>query len=378
MKIFHISDLHLGKRLNEFSLLEDQRHILREILLLAESRRPDLLILAGDLYDKSIPAVEAVSMLDDFLSAFVRLGIPVCAISGNHDSPDRMDFGSRIFARSGVYLSCVYQGRLVQADFQDAYGPVHVFLLPFVRPADVRPFFPDRKIDGYPAAMEAALSSPLPDPAERNLLVTHQFVLGASRCDSEEVNIGGTDGVPADLFRAYDYVALGHLHAPQAVGRAELRYSGSPLKYSFSEASQTKSVTEVVLEEKGSVRISELPLRPLRDLKRIRGRFEELSQKCFYDGTEFRECYLDITLTDEQDVPDALQKLRLIYPYIMHLGYDNRRTRQTGRPELPESEEELPAEELIREFYRQQNGQELSSEQAALLAEILEETEAEP
>ena len=350
MKIFHISDLHLGKRLNEFSLLEDQRHILREILLLAESRRPDLLILAGDLYDKSIPAVEAVSMLDDFLSAFVRLGIPVCAISGNHDSPDRIDFGSRIFARSGVYLSCVYQGRLVQADFQDAYGPVHVFLLPFVRPADVRPFFPDRKIDGYPAAMEAALSSPLPDPAERNLLVTHQFVLGASRCDSEEVNIGGTDGVPADLFRAYDYVALGHLHAPQAVGRAELRYSGSPLKYSFSEASQTKSVTEVVLEEKGSVRISELPLRPLRD----------------------------ITLTDEQDVPDALQKLRLIYPYIMHLGYDNRRTRQTGRPELPESEEELPAEELIREFYRQQNGQELTSEQAALLAEILEETEAEP
>lgn len=378
MKIFHISDLHLGKRLNEFSLLEDQRHILREILLLAESRRPDLLILAGDLYDKSIPAVEAVSMLDDFLSAFVRLGIPVCAISGNHDSPDRIDFGSRIFARSGVYLSCVYQGRLVQADFQDAYGPVHVFLLPFVRPADVRPFFPDRKIDGYPAAMEAALSSPLPDPAERNLLVTHQFVLGASRCDSEEVNIGGTDGVPANLFRAYDYVALGHLHAPQAVGRAELRYSGSPLKYSFSEASQTKSVTEVVLEEKGSVRISELPLRPLRDLKRIRGRFEELSQKCFYDGTEFRECYLDITLTDEQDVPDALQKLRLIYPYIMHLGYDNRRTRQTGRPELPESEEELPAEELIREFYRQQNGQELTSEQAALLAEILEETEAEP
>lgn len=378
MKIFHISDLHLGKRLNEFSLLEDQRHILREILLLAESRRPDLLILAGDLYDKSIPAVEAVSMLDDFLSAFVRLGIPVCAISGNHDSPDRIDFGSRIFARSGVYLSCVYQGRLVQADFQDAYGPVHVFLLPFVRPADVRPFFPDRKIDGYPAAMEAALSSPLPDPAERNLLVTHQFVLGASRCDSEEVNIGGTDGVPADLFRAYDYVALGHLHAPQAVGRAELRYSGSPLKYSFSEASQTKSVTEVVLEEKGSVRISELPLRPLRDLKRIRGRFEELSQKRFYDGTEFRECYLDITLTDEQDVPDALQKLRLIYPYIMHLGYDNRRTRQTGRPELPESEEELPAEELIREFYRQQNGQELTSEQAALLAEILEETEAEP
>lgn len=378
MKIFHISDLHLGKRLNEFSLLEDQRHILREILLLAESRRPDLLILAGDLYDKSIPAVEAVSMLDDFLSAFVRLGIPVCAISGNHDSPDRIDFGSRIFARSGVYLSCVYQGRLVQADFQDAYGPVHVFLLPFVRPADVRPFFPDRKIDGYPAAMEAALSSPLPDPAERNLLVTHQFVLGASRCDSEEVNIGGTDGVPADLFRAYDYVALGHLHAPQAVGRAELRYSGSPLKYSFSEASQTKSVTEVVLEEKGSVRISELPLRPLRDLKRIRGRFEELSQKCFYDGTEFRECYLDIILTDEQDVPDALQKLRLIYPYIMHLGYDNRRTRQTGRPELPESEEELPAEELIREFYRQQNGQELTSEQAALLAEILEETEAEP
>ena len=378
MKIFHISDLHLGKRLNEFSLLEDQRHILREILLLAESRRPDLLILAGDLYDKSIPAVEAVSMLDDFLSAFVRLGIPVCAISGNHDSPDRIDFGSRIFARSGVYLSCVYQGRLVQADFQDAYGQAHVFLLPFVRPADVRPFFPDRKIDGYPAAMEAALSSPLPDPAERNLLVTHQFVLGASRCDSEEVNIGGTDGVPADLFRAYDYVALGHLHAPQAVGRAELRYSGSPLKYSFSEASQTKSVTEVVLEEKGSVRISELPLRPLRDLKRIRGRFEELSQKCFYDGTEFRECYLDITLTDEQDVPDALQKLRLIYPYIMHLGYDNRRTRQTGRPELPESEEELPAEELIREFYRQQNGQELTSEQAALLAEILEETEAEP
>ena len=378
MKIFHISDLHLGKRLNEFSLLEDQRHILREILLLAESRRPDLLILAGDLYDKSIPAVEAVSMLDDFLSAFVRLGIPVCAISGNHDSPDRIDFGSRIFARSGVYLSCVYQGRLVQADFQDAYGPVHVFLLPFVRPADVRPFFPDRKIDGYPAAMEAALSSPLPDPAERNLLVTHQFVLGASRCDSGEVNIGGTDGVPADLFRAYDYVALGHLHAPQAVGRAELRYSGSPLKYSFSEASQTKSVTEVVLEEKGSVRISELPLRPLRDLKRIRGRFEELSQKCFYDGTEFRECYLDITLTDEQDVPDALQKLRLIYPYIMHLGYDNRRTRQTGRPELPESEEELPAEELIREFYRQQNGQALTSEQAALLAEILEETEAEP
>lgn len=377
MKIFHISDLHLGKRLYDFSLLEDQRHILREILLLAESRHPDLLIIAGDLYDKSVPVVEAVSVLDSFLCELVRMEIPVCAISGNHDSPERMEFGKSIFSKSNVYFSCLYTGQLAKVDFQDDFGPVHVYLLPFIRPADVRPYFRERKIEGYPAALEAALSAPAPDFSERNVLVTHQFVLGASRCDSEEVSVGGTDGIPADLFAGYDYVALGHLHGPQAVGRAGLRYSGSPLKYSFSEISQTKSVTEVELGRKGDIRISALPLRPLRDLKRLRGRFDELTQKDYYADTDLPENYLDITLTDEQDVPDALQRLRDIYPYIMHLGYDNVRTRQNRRVESLEEESELPPEELVREFYRQQNGQDPSPEQNALLAEILEEMEAE-
>ena len=365
MKLIHLSDLHLGKRVNEFSMLEDQQYILSEILCIIDAEQPDGILIAGDVYDKTVPSAEAVALLDDFLVRLAKRDLQIFLISGNHDSPERMAFGGRLMEGSGVHLSPVYDGRVRPITLTDVYGTVNIYLLPFVKPAHVRRCFPEREITTYTDALAIAIEAMGVDQTERNVLVTQQFVTGAARCDSEELSVGGTDNVDASVFDPFDYVALGHIHGPQRVGRETVRYCGTPLKYSFSEAGHQKSVTVVELEEKGAVSVRTVPLVPLRDLVELRGTYEELTFRGFYEGTSYQKDYVHITLTDEEDIPDAMRKLQIIYPNLMKLDYDNRRTRAGACLDGAEDAEQKSPLELLEEFYEKQNGRPMGEEQQA-------------
>lgn len=372
MKLIHLSDLHLGKRVNEFSMQEDQAYILDQILRLIDAEQPDGVLIAGDVYDKSVPSAEAVTLLDDFLVQLSRRELQVFVISGNHDSAERMAFGGRLMSGSGIHLAPVYDGKAASYALTDAYGPVNLYLLPFLKPSHVRRFFPDQDIATYNDALSAAVGAMDLDTAQRNVLVTHQFVTGAVRCDSEEISVGGSDQVDAAVFDGFDYVALGHLHGPQQVGRPTVRYCGTPLKYSFSEAGQQKSVTVVELGEKGSVSIRTLPLTPLRDLMEIEGSYQELTFRGFYEGTSYPQSYLHITLTDEDDIPDAVSKLRIIYPYLMKLDYRNRRTEAGAILESAGDARQKSPLELLESFYTGQNGHPMSEEQHLFAQNLME------
>ncbi|MCD8121876.1 MAG: exonuclease SbcCD subunit D [Clostridiales bacterium] len=369
MKFLHLSDLHLGKRVNEFSMVEDQRYILRQILQIMEEEQPQGVLLAGDIYDKPVPSAEAVQMFDGFLTALAGRGTLVFAVSGNHDSAERLAFGARLMQGHGVYLSPVYDGKVQMVELADAYGKVCVSLLPFIRPVQVRHAFEDEDPVSYQEAVGVAVRHIPVDTSARNILVAHQFVTGAERCDSEEVSVGGMDNVDVSVFDAFDYVALGHIHGPQSVGRETVRYCGTPLKYSFSEADQEKSVTVVELLAKGDVRIRTIPLIPLRDLRRICGTYAELTLRANYEGTN-TEDYIHATLTDEEDVPDGMQKLRAIYPNLMRLEYDNRRTRESQTVEAVETLRRTEME-LFEEFYELQNNQPMNEKQRAFAQELL-------
>ncbi len=378
MKLIHLSDLHLGKRVNEFSMLEDQAFILKQILEIADREKPDGVLLAGDLYDKPVPPAEAVGLLDWFLTELSARKIAVFAISGNHDSAERIAFGSRLMGDRGVFLSPVYDGTVEKVEMQDEYGTVCVYLLPFLKPAVVRSVWKHKadQIRTYDDALRMVVSSIPSDPSQRNLLVSHQFVTGASRCESEEIFVGGLDNIDVSMFDAFDYVALGHIHSPQHIGRETVRYCGTPLKYSFSEAGQQKSITVVELKEKGDISISTIPLRPLRDLRKIKGTYLEVTARDFYAGTNTSD-YLQITLTDEEDIPDGLQKLRIIYPNLMRLEYDNRRTRENQEILQVQAMEEKSELELFEEFYELQNNQPMSQEQRDFSRELIQKLKEE-
>ena len=372
LRFAHLSDLHLGKRVCEFSMLEEQRYILEEILTLLDETPVDGVLLAGDLYDKPVPPAEAVRLLDWFLTQLAARKLPVFAISGNHDSADRVAFGSALLAESRVYVSPVFSGPPEPITLTDAHGPVDLYLLPFLKPAMVRHVWPDAPIESYNDALACVLDHCSPDPARRSVLVAHQFVAGAASCESEEPSVGGIDWVDAALFDKFDYVALGHLHSPQKVGRDTLRYCGTPLKYSFSEARQHKSACFVELGPKGEVSITTAPLTPKHDLREVRGSYMELTDHHRYADTAVDD-YLHITLTDEQDVPDALARLRVIYPNLMRLDYDNLRTREDQQITAPERAESITPLEHFSTFYQLQNNQPLTAAQAAFCQQLIEE-----
>lgn len=405
MKFIHLADLHIGKRVNAFPMLEDQRYILKQILTILREEQPDGgVILAGDIYDKAIPSAEAVELFDEFLTQLAALRLRVFIIAGNHDSPERIAFGNRLMDRSGIYLSPVYDGHVKRITCRDTAAsvtlsaanavdlnagthsvesastsaaastcpPVDVYLLPFLKPANVRRFYPEETIESYTDAMRVAIAHMDIDPTHRNLLVTHQFVTGASRSDSEDISVGGSDNVAASVFAPFDYVALGHLHGPQQMGEEGsplIRYAGTPLKYSFSEARHHKSVTVVEIGEKKAdgvvdVCIGTRELRPLHDMREIRGSYEELTLRANYEGTATDD-YIHATLTDEIEVPDAARHLQVIYPNLMKLDYDNARTRGQGseRLELEQLEEKSPLD-LFSELFEKQNHKEMTEEQA--------------
>ena len=373
MKLIHTSDLHLGKRVYEYSMLVDQEFILNRILSIIDIEKPDGVILAGDIYDKSVPPAEAVQLFDDFLVRLARRRLEVFVISGNHDSPERVAFGARLMDLSGIHMSPVYSGEVTPFTLKDEYGPVNVYMLPFVKPPQVRRFF-DGEIASYTDAVRAAVSGMKIHPGERNVLVTHQFVTGALRSESEEISVGGTDNVDACVFEPFDYVALGHIHSPQNCGSEKIRYCGTPLKYSFSEAKDQKSLTVVELREKGSVSYRTIPLTPKRELVELKGTYEELTRKSFYENTTWQEDYTHVTLTDEEDVPDAIGKLRTVYHKLMKLDYDNRRTRSNREISGAEAVEAKTPYELFAEFYEMQNNQSMSNEQSAYMRDLIAAT----
>lgn len=427
MKFIHLADLHIGKRVNAFPMLEDQRYILKQILTILREEQPDGgVILAGDIYDKAIPSAEAVELFDEFLTQLAALRLRVFIIAGNHDSPERIAFGNRLMDRSGIYLSPVYDGHVKRITCPDSAAsvtlsaanavdqnagtrpvtsasvalsaanavdpnagthsvesastsaaastcpPVDVYLLPFLKPTNVRRFYPEETIESYTDAIRVAIAHMDIDPTHRNLLVTHQFVTGASRSDSEDISVGGSDNIDASVFAPFDYVALGHLHGPQQMGEEGgpiIRYAGTPLKYSFSEARHHKSVTVVEIGEKKAdgvvdVCIGTRELRPLHDMREIRGSYEELTLRANYEGTATDD-YIHATLTDEIEVPDASRHLQVIYPNLMKLDYDNARTRGQGseRLELEQLEEKSPLD-LFSELFEKQNHKEMTEEQA--------------
>ena len=371
MKFIHLSDLHLGKRIYDFNLTEDQKYILEEILKVIDTENPDAVLIAGDIYDKSVPSTEAVELLDEFLYQLSGRDLQVFLISGNHDSPERLAFASRLIARTGIRLSPVYNGAVEPIVLTDEFGPVNVYLLPFVKPVHVRRFFPDATIESYNDALRTAVEALDIDRSERNILVTHQFVTGAIRSDSEEISVGGTDNVDAAVFDGFDYVALGHIHSPQNIGSERIRYCGTPLKYSFSEAKHQKSVTVIDIADKESILVRTVPLHPLRDMREIEGTYEELTYRPNYEGTKTDD-YIHITLTDEEDIPDAIGKLRLIYPNLMSLDYNNSRTRSAGMlSDLEELQNKSPLV-LFEEFYEQQNGRPMSEQQENFVRKIME------
>ena len=374
MKLFHLSDLHIGKRVNEFSMIEDQKYILKRILELTEEEKPDGIILAGDIYDKQIPSAEAVQVFDEFITRLAGRAIPVFIISGNHDSAERLAFGGRLLNSRGIYLSPVYEGSVTKIPLKDQYGTVWIHLLPFIRPSTVRHVFENEAdlVTDVQTAAETVIRHMEIDLKDRNILVAHQFVTGASRCESEDVQVGGLDNIDAAVFTPFDYTALGHIHSPQNVGTDRVRYCGTPLKYSFSEVDQEKSITVVELEKKGTVRTSLLPLKPLRDMRKLRGTYLELTDRSFYRDMN-REDYIQVTLTDEDDVPDGLQKLRVIYPNIMQLLYDNQRTKTTQEVDAAQTVEKKTEMELFYEFYELQNNQPMTKQQKDFAEQLIRE-----
>ena len=375
MKLIHLSDLHIGKRVNGFSMTEDQRHILREIIRIIADEKPDCIAIAGDVYDKPVPSAEAVEVFDDFLVRLAALDIPVFIISGNHDSPERLSFGNRLMDSAGIYLSPVYNGDIEPVSIEDEHGPVDVFMLPFIKPVHVRKAFPDEaeSIVSYTDAVRTAVDHMPVDKERRSILITHQFVTGAQRCESEELSVGGSDNVDASVFDDFDYVALGHIHGPQDMVDGRIRYCGSPLKYSFSEAGHHKSVTVAEIESAGNVDIHEIPLTPLRDMTELKGTYDELTAKSFYKDTGWKNNYIHITLTDEEDVPEAVARLRVIYPYLMKLDYDNRRTRSGVTITDTSCSEKRSPLDIFADFYELQNDMPMSDEQSDFVTRLIED-----
>lgn len=372
MRFLHLSDLHLGKRVNEFSMLEDQAYILKEILNIIDEQKVEAVLIAGDIYDKVIPSAEAVRLLDDFLTRIAARELPVFLISGNHDSAERVAFGSRLMSSRQIYLSPVFESDVEPITISDRYGEINIYMLPFVKPSLVKRVYPEEEIITYQDAVNVAVQHMQIDTDKRNVLLAHQFVTGAARCDSEELSVGGVDDVDASVFDGFDYVALGHLHGPQKIGKETVRYSGTPLKYSFSEANQKKAAVIVDVEEKGKINIQQIPLVPKHDMREIRGTYMEVTSLDFYKDMKTDD-YLHITLTDEEDIPDAIGKLRTIYPNIMKLSYDNLRTRAAGTVRGTAEVEEKSPMELLKEFYELQNNQPMTDEQEEIARGMMEE-----
>ena len=372
MKLVHLADLHLGKKVNEFSMIDDQEYILKEIINIIDDEKTDGVLVAGDVFDRPIPSEEAIKLWDDFLNAMAKRNIQVFAISGNHDSAVRFAEHTSLMDSTGIHLSPEYNGKTKKYQIEKQGVKVNIYLLPFIKPIHVRHYFPDEDINNYTDACRVAIENMQVNKEELNILIAHQFVTGATRCDSEEISVGGLDNVDVTVFEDFDYVALGHIHGKQTIGRDTIRYSGTPLKYSFSEKNHVKSVTVIEIDSKKDISVREVILTPRRDMAEIRGKCSDLIQGISNENVDAND-YLQVVLTDENDVPNAMSDLRRVYPNIMKLSYDNTRTREDRSLELNRDVEKKSPIDLFKEFYENQNNQSLTDEQREFMEELIEE-----
>lgn len=376
MRLLHCSDLHLGKRVHECSMTEEQRHILKQIASIAVAQQVDGIIIAGDLYDKLVPSIEAVGLLDEFLTSLWEQHLPVYLISGNHDSPERLSFGTQLLEQNDVYLAGVFTGKAQHLSLQDAYGALELYLLHFIKPAVVRSFYPEESIETYEDAVRVVLSHSDIDPQKRNVLVAHQFVTNngrePERSDSETLSVGALDQVDVSLFDGFDYVALGHIHGPQKIGRETVRYCGSPLKYSFSEWRHKKSVTIVELKEKGIVLLEQVPLQPIHDLREIRGTLSSLLQPEVVAQGDPQD-YLRVILTDEIPPYDPLGQLRQVYPNLLRLDFERNEVAAMESITAAQDVEEKTIMELFSDFYEMANDRSMNEAERAVMEQIWKE-----
>lgn len=370
MKFAHLADLHIGKRLYEYSLIDNQRDILGKIVELIRNSNVDGVVISGDIYDKSVPPIDAVGIMDEFLSELSALDIFIIIIGGNHDSVARLAFASKILEKNKVFISPVFNGNIEKIEMSDEFGKINFYLLPYIRPINVRRAYEDFSGDSFTEALQFVIDKINPDTSLRNVLVSHQFVTGAQKSDSEELYVGGSENVDYTLFDDFDYVALGHLHKPQNVGRDTVRYAGTPLKYSFSEISHKKSMTIVDIKEKGNIQIQEIPLHPAWDLVELRGSLDELISSSIAGSVE-KNSFVKITLTDEVLKNDALDILRQFYPYIVSIGYDNSMTRDNNIIQNTSISEEEDPQQIVEELFVQQNNREMNDVEKYLIKKLV-------
>lgn len=373
MRFMHLSDLHLGKKVNGYSMIEDQKYIINNILEIIDNENIESVIIAGDVYDKSVPPVDAVELFNDFLEELENRNLYVFVISGNHDSPERIAFGNSFMRKSKIFFSPVYNGEINEIELNDEYGKINIWMLPFIKPLNVRKVYEDKVINTYNDAVKIVIDNLKIDTNERNIMITHQFVTGAERTDSEEISVGGSDNIDVSNFDKFDYTALGHIHRPQNCKSERVRYSGTPLKYSFSEAKDKKSATIIDIKEKNNISIKTVPFKPLRDMVEIKGKYGDIMRLDFYKDTSYMEDYMHIILTDEEDIPDVITKLRAVYHNIMKVDYDNMRTRTFNQVKEIENIESFSPFELFSDFYKQQNNQSMNEEQNNYIKKTIEE-----
>ena len=377
MKLLHLGDLHIGKSVNDYSMIEDQKYIFHQILTMIDKHKADGVLIAGDVYDKAVPSEEAVGVLDGFLCQLAERQVKTYIISGNHDSDERLNFGSTLFETNGIFICSKYEGSLYKQTIVDEYGNVNLYLLPFVKASQVRHFFPEEEIDTYDQAVRVILEHGNINQKERNILVAHQFVVGSSGepklGGSENASVqqvGTVEKIGSDCFDLFDYVALGHIHSPQQVGRDTIRYCGSPLKYSLSEVHSEKSVPMITLGKKGTLDIEFLPLKPLRDMRHLKGKLEQLLDKKNITDTDD---YIYVTLTDETPIPDAMAIIRQHYPNTMKLDYENSHTKGMEVMDVSKVTREKSFSELISEFYHMMFGCDMVEDEMKILLEAAKE-----
>ncbi len=373
MIFLHLADLHLGKTLGDYNLIDDQKYILEQIRSAIKEKSVDAVLIAGDVFDRSIPAEAAVELLDGLLSDLADMGVKAFMISGNHDSEERLGYGGKFFAGRGIHVVTKFDGKAAKIALQDEHGPVNIYLLPFIKASQVRHFYPEERIDSYEDAVRTVIAHSEIDPAQRNVLVAHQFVsgdippkFGGSEGTAVQ-HVGTVEIISSGIFSDFDYVALGHLHSPQSVGRETVRYSGSLLKYSLSEAGDDKSAPIIEMGEKGAVDTELLPLKPRRDLRHIKGRLDQLLRP---ENIVDPEDFIYVTLTDEEIITDAMSILRQYYPNTVKIDYQNSHTREIESIDVEDFTGDMTFEELISDFYGKMYGTEISEEELAIMMEV--------
>ena len=371
MILAHISDLHLGKTLHNFSLIEDQDYILEQIAGILVEKKVDVLIIAGDIYDKNVAPEAGIRVLRKFLGRLVEARIKVLIISGNHDSAERLTFGGEFMTDKGIYFSKIYDGKIEPITFEDDFGPVNFYLLPFIKPSTVQHYFEDENIDSWDAAVRCAVKGLKINSSERNVIVAHQNIMSAERCESEETYIGGQDAVSDEIFKDFDYTALGHIHRQQKIGKYNVMFSGTPLKYSTSEFDHKKVMPLISLGEKGKVDIELLDLLPKRDLRKISGTLDEIMTMAAKDPNN-HEDFIDITLTDENEVMDAISTLRSVYPNVLKISYENMATRAADEIEKLGKLDKGNPGEIFEAFFNSRRGREMTEEEKEYINSLIE------